>query len=27
MKKGHILAKWNLKDLPEYDKVKEKYLK
>ena len=26
MKKGHILAKWNLKDLPEYDKIKEKYL-
>jgi len=27
MKKGHILAKWNLKDLPEYNKVEEKYLK
>lgn len=27
MKKGQILAKWNLNDLPEYQKVKEEYLK
>jgi len=27
MKKGNILAKWNLNDLPDYEKVKEEYLK
>jgi len=27
MKKGNILAKWNLNDLPDFEKVKDQYLK